>query len=39
MAVTKIVGVLNMHAPHEIVSKVDIYEMYKGYKAFFNINL
>ena len=23
------VGVLNMHAPHEIVSKVDIYEMYK----------
>lgn len=33
------VGVLNMHAPHEIVSKVDIYEMYKGYKAFFNINL
>lgn len=33
------VGVLNMHAPHEIVSKVDIYEMYKGYKAFYNINL
>ena len=33
------VGVLNMHAPHEIVSKIDIYEMYKGYKAFFNINL
>ncbi len=33
------VGVLNMHAPYEIVSKVDIYEMYKGYKAFFNINL
>ncbi|MCC0637355.1 MULTISPECIES: aminopeptidase [unclassified Clostridioides] len=33
------VGVLNMHAPHEIVSKVDIYEMYKGYKSFFNINL
>lgn len=33
------VGVLNMHAPHEIVSKVDIYEMYKGYKAFFNINI
>lgn len=33
------VGVLNMHAPHEIVCKVDIYEMYKGYKAFFNINL
>lgn len=33
------VGVLSMHAPHEIVSKVDIYEMYKGYKAFFEINL
>lgn len=33
------VGVLNMHAPHEIVSKVDIYEMYKGYRAFYNINL
>jgi aspartyl aminopeptidase len=33
------VGVLNMHAPHEVVSKVDIYEMYKGYKAFYNINL
>ncbi len=33
------VGVLSMHAPYEIVSKVDIYEMYKGYKAFFNINL
>ncbi|MGX4600956.1 aminopeptidase [Faecalimicrobium sp. JNUCC 81] len=33
------VGVLNMHAPYEIVSKVDIYEMYKGYKAFFNMNI
>ncbi|MGL4913097.1 MAG: aminopeptidase [Romboutsia sp.] len=33
------VGVLNMHAPNEIVSKVDIYEMYKGYKAFYNINI
>ncbi len=33
------VGVLSMHAPYEIVSKVDIYEMYKGYKAFFNINI
>ena len=29
------VGVLNMHSPYEIVSKVDIYEMYKGYKAFY----
>ena len=33
------VGVLSMHSPYEVVSKVDIYEMYKGYKAFFNINL
>ena len=33
------VAVLNMHAPNEIVSKVDIYEMYKGYKAFYNINI
>lgn len=33
------VGVLNMHAPYEIISKVDIYEMYKGYKAFFNLNI
>ena len=31
------IGVLNMHSPYEIVSKVDMYEMYKGYKAFFNI--
>ncbi len=28
------VAVLNMHAPWEIVSKVDVYETYKGYKAF-----
>lgn len=28
------VGVLNMHAPWEITSKVDIYESFKGYKAF-----
>ena len=33
------VGVLSMHAPYEVVSKADIYEMYRGYKAFFNINL
>ena len=31
--------VLSMHSPYEVVSKVDIYEMYKGYKAFYNINL
>lgn len=28
------VGVLNMHAPWEITSKVDIYESLKGYRAF-----
>lgn len=28
------VGVLSMHAPWEAVSKVDVYEAYKGYKAF-----
>lgn len=28
------VGVLSMHAPYEVISKVDIYEMYRGYKAF-----
>lgn len=29
------VPVLNMHAPWEVVSKVDVYEAYKCYKAFF----
>ena len=28
------VAVLNMHAPWEIISKVDLYEAYKGYIAF-----
>ena len=28
------VPVLNMHAPWEIISKVDLYEAYKGYVAF-----
>ncbi|MEG1059884.1 MAG: aminopeptidase [Cetobacterium sp.] len=28
------VGVLSMHAPYEVISKVDIYEMYRAYKAF-----
>lgn len=28
------IAVHNMHAPMEIVSKVDIYEAYRGYKAF-----
>ncbi|NIA23234.1 MAG: aminopeptidase [Proteobacteria bacterium] len=26
--------VLSMHAPHEVVSKLDVYETYKGYLAF-----
>lgn len=28
------IAVLNMHAPMEIVSKVDVYETYRAYKAF-----
>ena len=28
------IPVLNMHAPMEVVSKADLYEAYKGYKAF-----
>lgn len=28
------ISVLSMHAPWEITSKVDVYEAYKGYKAF-----
>lgn len=28
------IAVQNMHAPHEVVSKVDVYEGYRGYKAF-----
>lgn len=28
------VAVMNMHAPWEIISKVDLYEAYKGYVAF-----
>jgi len=31
------VAVLNMHAPMEIVSKVDVYEAYLGYKAFLSL--
>lgn len=30
------VGVLSMHGPYEVISKVDLYEMNKGYTAFFN---
>ena len=28
------VALFNMHAPYEVASKADIYEAYKGYKAF-----
>lgn len=28
------VAVLSMHAPYEVTSKADVYEAYKGYKAF-----
>ncbi|MEF9916278.1 MAG: aminopeptidase [Lachnospiraceae bacterium] len=28
------VAVLSMHAPHEVTSKADIYEVFKGYKVF-----
>ena len=28
------VAVLSMHAPYEIISKVDLYEAYRGYCAF-----
>jgi aspartyl aminopeptidase len=28
------VSVLSMHAPNEVVSKVDVYEAYLAYKAF-----
>ena len=31
------VPVLNMHAPWEITSKVDVYETYRAYKAFYNM--
>lgn len=30
------VPVLSMHAPYEIVSKIDVYMTYKGYRAFYN---
>ena len=28
------IAVLSMHAPNEVVSKVDVYEAYLAYKAF-----
>lgn len=32
------IAVLNMHAPMELVSKADVYEAYKAYKVFLEIN-
>ena len=29
------VGLLSMHAPWEVVGKLDVYMAYKGYSAFF----
>lgn len=31
------VPVLSMHAPYEVTSKLDLYEAYKGYKAFWKM--
>ena len=30
------VGVLSMHAPYEIIAKVDLYEGYRAFRAFYN---
>ncbi len=30
------VGVLSMHAPYELISKVDLYESYRAFRAFYN---
>lgn len=30
------VGVLSMHAPYEVISKVDLYEGYRAFRAFYN---
>ncbi len=32
------VAVLNMHAPWEVTSKADVYEAYRGYKAFLKVD-
>jgi len=29
------VGVLSMHAPYEAIAKVDLYEAYRAFKAFY----
>ena len=31
------VPVLSMHAPWEVISKADVYEAYRGYKAFLKL--
>ena len=30
------VGVLSMHAPYEVIAKVDLYESYRAFRAFYN---
>ncbi len=30
------VGVLSMHAPYELIAKVDLYESYRAFRAFYN---
>ena len=30
------VGVLSMHAPYELIAKVDLYEAYRAFRAFYN---
>ena len=30
------VGVLSMHAPYEVISKADLYEAYRAFRAFYN---
>ncbi len=32
------VGVLSMHAPYELISKVDLYEAYRAFTAFYHFN-
>ncbi len=32
------VPVLSMHSPFEVVSKIDLYETFRAYSAFYNFN-
>ena len=32
------IPLLNMHSPFELSSKADVYEAYKGYLAFYQLN-